>query len=56
MILLFPDGRLPSNRWRPFAWFSGVVTALICVGFVLVPGTVEGHPGVRNPFGLERCP
>src|SRR5919205_3008996 len=22
--LLFPDGRLPSRRWRPLAWFSGV--------------------------------
>ena len=23
MILLFPDGKLPSRRWRPLAWFSG---------------------------------
>ncbi len=52
MILLFPDGRLPSRRWRPFAWFAGAVMALICVGFVFVPGPVEGHPGVRNPFGV----
>jgi len=56
MILLFPDGRLPSRRWLPFAWFSGAVMALICVGFVLVPGPVEGHAGVRNPFGLEGYP
>jgi hypothetical protein len=53
MILLFPDGRLPSRRWRPFAWFAGAVMALICVGFIFVPGPLEGHPGVRNPFGLE---
>ena len=53
MILLFPDGRLPSRRWRPFAWFAGAVMAVICIGFIFIPGPLEGHPGVRNPFGLE---
>jgi hypothetical protein len=56
MILLFPDGRLPSRRWRPFAVFAGVVIVLIPVVFVFVPGPLEGHPGVRNPFGLEQYP
>ena len=56
MILLFPDGRLPSRRWRPFAWFAGAVLVLIPVVFVFVPGPLEGHPGVRNPFGLEGYP
>src|SRR5215207_4286990 len=54
MILLFPDGRLPSRRWRPFAWFAGGVMVLMNVIFALVPGTLEDHPGVRNPFGLEQ--
>jgi hypothetical protein len=53
MILLFPDGRLPSRRWRPLAWFSGVVMALASMAITLTPGPLEGHPGVRNPFGLE---
>jgi hypothetical protein len=35
MILLFPDGRLPSRRWRPFALFAGVVIALMPVLFLL---------------------
>jgi hypothetical protein len=56
MILLFPDGKLPSRRWRPFAWFSGAVMVLIPVVFVFGPGNLEGHPGVRNPFGLESYP
>jgi hypothetical protein len=56
IILLFPDGRLPSRRWRPFAWFAGAVMVLIPVVFVLAPGTLENHPGVRNPFGLESYP
>ncbi|MGH3087484.1 MAG: hypothetical protein ACRDSJ_09225, partial [Rubrobacteraceae bacterium] len=53
MFLLFPDGRLPSRRWRPFAWFAGAVMALICVGSVFIPGPLLHRPGVRNPFGLE---
>ena len=56
MILLFPDGRLPSRRWRPFALFAGAVMVLVPVVFVFDPGPLEGHPGVRNPFGLEWLP
>jgi hypothetical protein len=56
LILLFPDGRLPSRRWRPLAWFSGAVMALISAGIVLNPGPLEGFKGVRNPFGLEQYP
>jgi hypothetical protein len=55
-ILLFPDGKLPSRKWRPFALFAGAAMALICVTFVFVPGPLEGHQGVRNPFGLEAYP
>jgi hypothetical protein len=56
MILLFPDGRPPSRRWRPLAWFSGVVMALVSVVLVISPEHVPGHPGVRNPFGLDGHP
>ena len=56
MILLFPDGRLPSRRWRPFAWLSGAVMVLIPIVFVFVPGPLEGHPGVRNPSGWRNTP
>jgi hypothetical protein len=53
LILLFPDGRLPSRRWRPLASLSGVVMVLASVVITLAPGSLEGHPGVRNPYGLE---
>jgi hypothetical protein len=56
LILLFPDGRLPSRRWRPFAWLSGAVIVLASAGFVLSPGPMDGLGGVRNPFGLEEYP
>jgi hypothetical protein len=56
LILLFPDGRLPSRRWRPLAWLSVAVIILASAGFVLSPGPMDGLGGVRNPFGLESYP
>src|ERR671926_1549267 len=56
LILLFPDGNLPSRRWRPLAWLSGVVMVLASLGITFSPGPLEGHPGVRNPLGLEGAP
>ena len=56
LILLFPDGKLPSRRWRPLAWLSGAVMVLASVGMTIDPGPLPGYPGVRNPFGLEGHP
>jgi MFS family permease len=56
LILLFPDGRLPSRSWRPLAWLSGAVIVSMSVGSVLTPGRLEDLGEVRNPFGLERYP
>ncbi len=56
LLLLFPDGKLPSRRWRPLAWLSGAVIFLVSAGFALSPGPMDGLPGIRNPFGLEEYP
>ena len=56
VVLLFPDGRLPSRRWLPLAWLSGAVIALGCVGNGLAPGPIADFGGVRNPYGLEGQP
>ena len=56
MILLFPDGRLPSRRWRPLAWLSGAAMVLASVALTVAPGDLPGYPGARNPFGLEGHP
>ena len=56
MILLFPDGRLPSRRWRPLAWLSGAVLVLASAGIALEPTSFADLGGVRNPFGLEEQP
>ena len=53
MILLFPDGKLPSRRWRPLAWLSGAVMILFSAAITLAPGPLEDHPEMRNPLGLE---
>jgi hypothetical protein len=56
LILLFPDGRLPSRRWRPLAWLSGAVIVVESVVTFLMPGDLEGLRQVQNPFGLEGQP
>src|SRR5215217_3730713 len=56
LILFFPDGRLPSRRWRPLAWFSGAVMVLVSLSIALAPGPLPDLGGVRNPFGLEGHP
>jgi hypothetical protein len=56
LILLFPDGRLPSRRWRPLAYLSGAVIVVESIVTFLMPGPLEGLREVQNPFGLEGQP
>lgn len=58
LILLFPDGRLPTPRWRPVAWLCGLVLLLLTVLIPLSPGTLNeigdpSLPPVANPLGVE---
>jgi hypothetical protein len=46
LILLFPDGRLPSRRWRPALWALGVVTVGWVAGQFQAGSTVTG--GITN--------
>jgi len=56
MVMLFPDGRLPSRRWRPLAFLSGVAILLTSVSLTLEPGPLPHRGGVRNPLGIEGQP
>ena len=51
LFLLFPDGSLPSRRWRAVAWASGVAIAFVCISVALMPGPIEGTPA-ENPIGV----
>jgi signal transduction histidine kinase len=55
--LVFPDGHLPSPRWRPLLW--GTIAFLAVVGVTLIFGqpTLTGsneNTGVANPFFVHR--
>jgi len=56
MVMLFPDGRLPSRRWRPLAWCSGAAILLVSVALVIEPGPLPHRGGVRNPLEIEGYP
>jgi hypothetical protein len=52
LLLVFPTGRLPSRRWRPFAWAAGALLAVCALLGPFTPGPVA--PGLpANPLGIE---
>ena len=56
-LLLLPNGRLLSRRWRPAVWvvIGGVIVGTL--GFSTIPGVIEGtDPALHlvNPLGLEQ--
>jgi hypothetical protein len=53
LILLFPDGRLPSRWWRLVAWGAIFGAALAVLGTAFIPDyLIVSHPYVENPFGV----
>ncbi len=55
VLLIFPDGRLPSPRWRPVLWIGVVAMGTASLGFALKPGPLTNDPRLSelmNPFGL----
>jgi two-component system NarL family sensor kinase len=52
LLLLFPTGRLPSQRWRPVAWCIIGLNAAVIVVQPFAPGPSEKVPSVSNPLGI----
>src|SRR5438046_91116 len=58
LFLLFPDGRVPSRRWRPVLWLACAAPAATALLFALTPGRMTGAFAplttvrVINPMGI----
>jgi len=52
--LIFPDGRLPSRRWRPLAWGGSAAFALGALGTAFGDRKLETAADIKvaNPYAL----
>jgi hypothetical protein len=53
LLLLFPDGRLPSPRWRPVAWCAALGVIGFVAGYALEASRLEDFPEIMNPYGID---
>lgn len=53
VAFVFPDGRLPSSRWRPYALFAAGSMALLVLMLVLADQLEPPFSKVPNPFPLR---
>ena len=53
MLLLFPNGRLPSPRWRLVVWLAIGSGVLQVTQRAVRPGPLRMAPSEPNPFGVD---
>ena len=59
IFLLFPNGRVPSRRWRPVLWLAIAAPVVTIISFALTPGRLTGAFSdlttvqVMNPLGVS---
>ena len=54
--LLFPDGRLPSPRWKPFLWFIAISIGVLFVSLIFGQRMLTGSSDVvevANPLYID---
>jgi hypothetical protein len=52
-LVLFPDGRPPTPRWRWLLWIAPVTVLGFAVVIAVEPGPLQSVP-VRNPYAIDR--
>ena len=52
LLLLFPNGRLPSRRWHPAGWLTVAAMVTLGSGMAFTPGSFVDYPEVTNPLGI----
>jgi hypothetical protein len=53
LIMLFPDGKLASRRWRYLAWLNVFVAALGSIVVAFSAGPIDAISAIRNPLGID---
>jgi hypothetical protein len=53
LLLLFPDGRLPSPRWRPVALVLAVSWSVAILYSAFAPATTVANVTFPNPVGIQ---
>ncbi len=52
LLLLFPDGQLPSRRWRPVAALIALALGCLTIGYAFEPGELDSYPRAENVLGV----
>ena len=54
LILVFPSGGLPSERWRPYIWVAAITCCLLALWFAVRPVdySFDGVVSYANPIGI----
>ncbi len=55
LLLRFPDGNLPSPRWKKLEWLAMIAIFVTVVAILFGPRELEeeGYPGLVNPLGID---
>lgn len=52
VFLLFPDGHLPTRRWRVIGWVTGFALVALTLGLAAHPGPLSDWDTGPNPYGI----
>ena len=52
-LLLFPDGRPPTPRWRWVLWLCAPLLVVLVLQHVLAPGPIDEFPALENPVAID---